>query len=889
MSSSTFLDQYEPLDVIGNGSFGIIRKVRRKTDGVIFARKELNFERMSERDRKQIVSEVNILKDLHHEHIVRYHDRYVDREAGILYILMEYCGGGDLSTIIKQATKQSRPLPEDTIWNYFLQILLALHHCHHPNAHVGTASGSSANVTGAMDADVNSRRTQILHRDLKPDNVFLDANNTVKLGDFGLSKALAQASFANTYVGTPYYMSPELMQEKAYDSKSDIWSLGCLIYELCALKPPFHEAKTHAELSIFIRNGRIPPLPRGYSQALTSVIKSMLNLNPAMRPSAAQLLQHERLEFIFNVAETEKMLSVVKGHRSTLASKEREILSREQAIVEREQHVASLLSHKDQEIASLHQLVGQLQQSHQVSQQELEMSVKQAIIRREEELRVLICQREEEVALAMAQREEEIMEAVRNREEQLSNAWAMREAEIRKEVEESLKSVEERIQWVVNRENDLMMEETRLNEVREELEEKIRKIDEGVIKVRKEKNPLEEVKNRLEPMNRTMQETPTQHLRRKCASQPTPKLTSTTMIPSLETPISRPAYIDFMPSAMKGVVLTSTGETLATPSQAELVNLFKCSPKVGLNFAKIFDFEGGNLEGMPSRERQDDEEEANSPPPSPSSRKTRKEQKKEREEPSESLLSPSGSSGLSTTTTSQVGAGAPPPTRIRRPSIRTSTRPTHNRAGTLPTSTSEPLFPTTTSSSSVQPKPLPHPHLHRSKSISNLASNPAAVVRAATMPVGPIFQVHHHTAPEYDFNDEENLPSPFLKKNEKSSSHAKAVGAIGPMMNLVPASTSTSTSTSTTSSASRGKRRPSSGLLLRAVAAANNVGRRGTTSSTSTIVSPVLDNGDSQIEYAPSVNAGVTPDNQDGGGIPRPSLASARKASEEARKALLRA
>ena len=81
---------------------------------------------------------------------------------------MEYCGGRDLSTIIKQATKQNRALPEDTIWNYFLQILLALHHCHHPNAHVGF--GASVTLTVTFDADVNSRGTQILHRDLKPDN-----------------------------------------------------------------------------------------------------------------------------------------------------------------------------------------------------------------------------------------------------------------------------------------------------------------------------------------------------------------------------------------------------------------------------------------------------------------------------------------------------------------------------------------------------------------------------------------------------------------------------------------------------------------------------------------------------------------------------------------------
>lgn len=134
---------------------------------------------MSDRDRKQIVAEVyvsplvqfplltlspsNILKELDHEHIVRYHDRHVDRDAGILYILMEYCGGGDLSGVIKHAQKQNRPVPEDTIWNYFMQILLALQHCHHP-------------PTLVSDPESKERRPQILHRDLKPDNGMCSVN-----------------------------------------------------------------------------------------------------------------------------------------------------------------------------------------------------------------------------------------------------------------------------------------------------------------------------------------------------------------------------------------------------------------------------------------------------------------------------------------------------------------------------------------------------------------------------------------------------------------------------------------------------------------------------------------------------------------------------------------
>ena len=157
-----FLD--EALDVIGNGTFGLIRKVRRKADGMLFARKELNFERMSERDRKHIVSEVNILRTLQHENVVRYEERYVDTENGILYIVMELCEGGDLGSVIKRCRRTKTHLPEETVWAYFAQMTAALEACHYRKV------PSSATNVGARAVQA------ILHRDLKPENVFLDAH-----------------------------------------------------------------------------------------------------------------------------------------------------------------------------------------------------------------------------------------------------------------------------------------------------------------------------------------------------------------------------------------------------------------------------------------------------------------------------------------------------------------------------------------------------------------------------------------------------------------------------------------------------------------------------------------------------------------------------------------
>ena len=121
------------------------------------------------------------------------------------------------------------------------------------------------------------------------DLVFLGEDNQVKLGDFGLSKLMQSHDFASTYVGTPYYMSPEICAAERYTLHSDIWSLGCVMYELCARKPPF-DAKTHFHLVQKIKDGRVDPLPSIYSPELQHAIKSCLKTNPLQRPDTAALL-----------------------------------------------------------------------------------------------------------------------------------------------------------------------------------------------------------------------------------------------------------------------------------------------------------------------------------------------------------------------------------------------------------------------------------------------------------------------------------------------------------------------------------------------------------------------------------------------------------------------
>lgn len=119
--------------------------------------------------------------------------------------------------------------------------------------------------------------------------MFLGEDNSVKLGDFGLSKLMQSHDFASTYVGTPFYMSPEICAAERYTLKSDIWSLGCIMYELCTREPPFN-AKSHFQLVNKIKEGKVAPLPSMYSPELNAVIKDCLKVNPDRRPDTVELI-----------------------------------------------------------------------------------------------------------------------------------------------------------------------------------------------------------------------------------------------------------------------------------------------------------------------------------------------------------------------------------------------------------------------------------------------------------------------------------------------------------------------------------------------------------------------------------------------------------------------
>ena len=299
---------------------------------------------MSQKEREQLHAEFSILNSLKHPNIVGYYHREHLKPTQELYLYMEYCGGGDLSKEILKLKEQNQYADEEYVWSIFSQLVAALYRCHYgvDAPEVGKSAMGPCDALKPLGLK-GKNQVMILHRDLKPENskfivirmfakptlniiVFLGADNSVKLGDFGLSKLMQSHDFASTYVGTPFYMSPEICAAERYTLHSDIWSLGCVMYELCARTQPFN-AKTHFHLIQKIKEGRVDPLPKVYSHELQNVIKSCLNINPLKRPDTTSLLNLPAIRLMRKqreVVELGRMLRI-KEEQATRKAQEAEV------------------------------------------------------------------------------------------------------------------------------------------------------------------------------------------------------------------------------------------------------------------------------------------------------------------------------------------------------------------------------------------------------------------------------------------------------------------------------------------------------------------------------------------------------------------------------------
>lgn len=236
-------EKYKKIKLLGEGSFGKAYLIERVSDRLMCVMKTIDIGRMSESEKRETLQEAKIIEHLSHANIVKFIEVFKTKR-GKLCIVMDYADGGDLGLKIKD--QRGRPFAESQILDWFTQMCLGMKHVHD---------------------------RKIIHRDLKGANVFLTKKGIVKIGDFGIAKVLSHTvQKAKTMVGTPYYLSPEIVQSKPYNSKTDIWSLGVMLYELCALKPPFDAPSIHL-LSMKIVRGIYNPIPYNFSHEIKNLIK----------------------------------------------------------------------------------------------------------------------------------------------------------------------------------------------------------------------------------------------------------------------------------------------------------------------------------------------------------------------------------------------------------------------------------------------------------------------------------------------------------------------------------------------------------------------------------------------------------------------------------------
>ena len=258
------MENFEIISKLGDGSYSTVYKVKRKIDDKIYALKKVKLMNLSEKEKLNSLNEVRILASIKSNFVISYKEAFFNEKDNTLGIIMEFADNGDLYQKIIECKKKKIYMEEDDIWKIFIQVVKGLKSLHD---------------------------LKILHRDIKSANVFLFKDGSAKLGDLNVSK-VAKKGLGYTQTGTPYYASPEVWKDLAYDNKSDIWSLGCVLYEAITLYPPFR-AQNMENLFKKVIKGEISRIPDKYSFDLFEIIRLLIQVKPEKRPSCDELLQNE--------------------------------------------------------------------------------------------------------------------------------------------------------------------------------------------------------------------------------------------------------------------------------------------------------------------------------------------------------------------------------------------------------------------------------------------------------------------------------------------------------------------------------------------------------------------------------------------------------------------
>ena len=280
----------DPLEIVNNPNIDVVVELMggvepawsyietalKNKKHIVTANKELLAKKGEElfnlsEEKQNALNEVRILASVKSPFVISYKEAFIEEEE-TLCIVMEYADRGDLYQKIVRLKKDGHLIDDIDAWKIFIQMTRGLKSLHD---------------------------LKILHRDLKSANIFLFSDGTAKIGDLNVSK-VARRGLGYTQTGTPYYASPEVWDEKPYDNKSDIWSLGCVTYEMLTLHPPFR-AKDMEQLYNAVIKGQYRKIGDKFSDDMREIIDYLLKVNPKDRPNCDEILKHpivkKRLEF----------------------------------------------------------------------------------------------------------------------------------------------------------------------------------------------------------------------------------------------------------------------------------------------------------------------------------------------------------------------------------------------------------------------------------------------------------------------------------------------------------------------------------------------------------------------------------------------------------------